>query len=93
MAQDLEKASILIKEALLRELGDEVELILHFGSRLGKNTHKYSDLDLCYIPTKESTWDHITALVEDTLLDLFAIHWSSFEEMAHFDQQRDCLPA
>jgi predicted nucleotidyltransferase len=84
MSSDLEKASTLIQEALLRELGDEVELILHFGSRLRKKTHKYSDLDLCYIPANESTWNHITILVDDTLLDLFAIHWSRFEEMAGF---------
>ena len=84
MAPDLEKAAVLIQEALLRELGDEVELILHFGSRVRKDTHKYSDLDLCYIPANESTWDHITVLAEDTLLDLFAIHWSRFEEMAQF---------
>lgn len=84
MAPDLVLASEMMQDALLRELGDEVELIIYFGSHFRNEMHKYSDLDICYIPLNESTWDHITVLVEDTLIDLFAIHWSQFEQMADF---------
>jgi len=84
MAVDLYQASELIQSALLRELGDEVELILYFGSHFRRETHQYSDLDICYIPSGESTWNHITVLVNDRLIDLFAIHWSQFEQMAEF---------
>ena len=84
MAPDLILASEMMQEALLRELGDEVELIIYFGSHFRQDIHKYSDLDICYIPLNESTWNHITVLVDDTLIDLFAIHWSQFEQMADF---------
>lgn len=84
MANNLVQASEMIQSALLRELGDEVDLILYFGSHFRQETHKYSDLDICYIPASDSTWNHITVLVDGTLIDLFAIHWSQFEQMAEF---------
>ena len=85
MPADLVQASQIMQDALLRELGDEVDIILYFGSHLKQETHKYSDLDICYIPVNDSTWNHITVLVGDTLMDLFAIHWAQFEQMADFD--------
>lgn len=86
MTIDFQRAETMITEALLREVGaDKVDLILHFGSLLTGNAHKYSDLDLCYIPRHEGTWNHITVIVDDTLVDLFAIPWAQFEAMAEFD--------
>jgi predicted nucleotidyltransferase len=85
MTTDLETASSMIQETLLRELGDEVELIIHYGSHFRGDAHKHSDLDLIYIPTHEETWNHVTVLVDDTLIDLFPFHWSRFEDVAEFN--------
>ncbi len=93
MTIDHQRAEKMITEALQRELPDEIDLILHFGSSLTGNTHKYSDLDLCYIPRHEGTWHHITVIVEDTLIDLFAIPWSQFEAMAEFDNVKGTILA
>ena len=85
MASDLERASEMIQEALLRELGDEVELIIHYGSHYRGGGHKYSDLDLCYVPSNEETWNHVTVIVNDKLIDLFPFHWPRFEDVAEFN--------
>ena len=73
------------RDALLREMGDEVELIFQYGSYLTGSTHQYSDLDISYVPAHESTWHAITVMVDDTMVDLYPIHWSRLEKMANFD--------
>jgi hypothetical protein len=75
----------MLKDALLRDLGDEVELIFRYGSYLKGTTHKYSDLDISYVPVHESTWHSITVLVDDVMIDFYPIHWSQLERMASFD--------
>jgi predicted nucleotidyltransferase len=47
---DLNPITEVLKIALLRDLGDEVELIFRYGSQLKGTTHAYSDLDLSYVP-------------------------------------------
>ena len=56
MAIDIARITDVLKNALLRELGDEVELIFCYGSYLKGTAHKYSDLDISYVPARESTW-------------------------------------
>jgi hypothetical protein len=87
MAIDIARITDVLKNALLRELGDEVELIFCYGSYLKGTAHKYSDLDISYVPARESTWKSITVLVDDTMIDLYPIHWSRLERMAQFDDQ------
>lgn len=85
MAVDLQHVTEVLKTALLRDLGDEVDLIFRYGSFLQGNMHQYSDLDISYVPVHETTWHSITVLVDDMLCDLYPIHWSRLEEMANFE--------
>ena len=81
----LQHIAELLKDALLRKLGAEIDLIFQYGSHLKGTAHKYSDLDISYVPVNEGTWDSITVMVGETLVDLYPIHWSVLERMADFD--------
>jgi hypothetical protein len=85
MAVDLSQITEVLQAALLRDLGEEVDLIFRYGSHLMGNAHAYSDLDISYVPVQEATRHHITVLVADTLCDLYPIHWSQLESMANFE--------
>lgn len=84
MTVDTVAAIEVMQQALLRELGDEVDLIFRYGSHMTGARHKYSDLDISYVPVHESTWNSITVLVNETLIDLYPLHWSRLECMADF---------
>ena len=88
MTLDIQRTLDMITGALLRELGDEVELIFRYGSQIKGNTHHYSDLDVSFVPAQEQTWTSITVLVDNTLVDLFPLHWSRLERWANFDDVR-----
>lgn len=85
MAVDLVQLAEVMQAALLRDLGEEVDLIFRYGSQLRGNAHAYSDLDISYVPVQETTGHHITVLVADTLCDLYPIRWSQLESMANFE--------
>lgn len=85
MSIDFENVALLLKNTILRKLGDEVDLIFRYGSRVKGTAHAYSDLDISYTPVHESTWDSITLSVNDVLCDLYPIHWSKLEQMANFE--------
>lgn len=84
MAIDRNRTIEVMTEALLRDLADEVDLIFRYGSLVQGTAHKYSDLDISYTPVHESTWRSITVLVDETLIDLYPIHWSKLARMAEF---------
>jgi predicted nucleotidyltransferase len=73
-----------LQDELLRKMGDEVELIFQYGSHVRGATHRYSDVDLSWVPVHEATWDSVTVLVGDRLADLYPMHWSKLERMAEF---------
>lgn len=79
---DIERVAGAMTEALVQELGDEVELVIHYGSTLRGHAGAASDVDLCWVPVHEDSWQSITIEVDDTLVDLFAVHWSRLEAMA-----------
>jgi hypothetical protein len=81
---DIQRIAEVVQQALLRRLGDEVELVFQYGSRLTGTTHKYSDVDISYVPAHEATWDSITVTVDEMLCDLYPIHWSKLDRMADF---------
>jgi len=85
MAIDVARIVDMLTAALLRDLGDEVDLIFCYGSLLKGEAHQYSDLDISYVPAHEGTWKSITVLVDDVMVDLYPIHWSKLESMANFD--------
>jgi predicted nucleotidyltransferase len=85
MGTEAVKASEMMMEALLRELGAEVDLVFRYGSVTKGTANAYSDLDISYVPANESTWNAITVTVDDVLIDLYPIHWSRLEEMADFE--------
>lgn len=84
MHLDAQRTIDVVTGALLRELGDEVDLIFRYGSLLAGTAHKYSDLDISYVPTHDTTRKSITVLVDDVLVDLYAIQWSWLTQMADY---------
>ena len=85
MTVDLLQITEVLTTALLRDLGDEVDLIFRYGSYLKGNAHAYSDLDISYVPVQEGTGHSITVMVDDCLCDLYPIRWSTLEKMANFE--------
>lgn len=82
---DALRAIEMLQAALLRDLGDEVDLIFRYGSLLRGAAHAYSDLDVSYVPVHEETWHSITVIVDETMIDCYPIHWSALERMAGMD--------
>jgi hypothetical protein len=81
---DIQPVIEALKSAILHKLGNEVDLIFQYGSQIKGTTHKFSDVDLSFIPVHDSTWENITVLVDDTLYDLYPMHWSHLQRMAEF---------
>ena len=73
-----------LQAALLQRMGDEVDLIFQYGSHFKGTAHQYSDVDISWVPVNATTWDAITVMVDDTLCDLYPIHWSRLEQMAEY---------
>ncbi|MBI1299101.1 hypothetical protein GC175_29575 [bacterium] len=84
MHLDAQRTIDVVTGALLRELGDEVDLIFRYGSLLSGTAHHYSDLDISYVPTHDATRKSITVLLDDVLVDLYAIQWSWLTQMAEY---------
>ncbi len=84
MTIDYEAVRDVLTDALLTRFGDEVDLIFQYGSLLKGNTHRYSDMDMSYVPVHESTGKSITVMVEDILFDLYPLRWSRLAQMAEF---------
>ena len=81
---DIQPIIETLKSAMLQKLGDEVDLIFQYGSQIKGTTHKFSDVDLSFVPVHDSTWESITVMVDDTLFDFYPMHWSHLEHMAEF---------
>jgi hypothetical protein len=86
MTIDQQAVANLLVETLLSRLGDEIDLVFHYGSYRTGNTHRYSDYDVSYVPVHESTGDHITVAVGDVMCDLYPLHWSRLEGVANFKE-------
>jgi predicted nucleotidyltransferase len=84
MQDDIAPIIATVKDALLRKLGDEVELIFQYGSHLKGAAHKYSDVDISYVPLHDSTGESVTVMLGETLIDLYPMRWSHLERMAEF---------
>lgn len=82
---DIPRTIDLMTAALLRDIGDDVDLIIRFGSHMRGNTHTYSDLDLAFVPREGTPFYAITIMVEETLVDLFPFPWTWLERMATYD--------
>lgn len=85
MTADLKRITDVVTTALLRDLGDEVDLIFRYGSQVKGNIHAYSDLDISYTPVHDSTSHSITVVVDNIMCDLYPIRWSTLESMARFE--------
>jgi len=83
---DQQAVANLLIETLLSRLGDEIDLIFHYGSYRTGNTHRYSDYDVSYVPVHESTGAHITVIVGDVMCDLYPLRWSRLEGVADFKE-------
>lgn len=81
----------VLESALLERLGDEVDLIFHYGSMIGGTTHRWSDFDFSYVPQHTSTRAHFTLMVNDILFDLYPLHWLTLERMGEWDDWRSTI--
>ncbi len=81
---DVRQVIDTLQYALLSRYGDDVDLIFQYGSHLKGTTHKYSDVDLSWVPVHADTWGSITVMVDETLFDLYPMHWAHLERMADF---------
>jgi hypothetical protein len=81
---DIQPILETLKRALLHKLGNEVDLIFQYGSRVKGTTHQFSDVDLSFVPVHDATWENITVMVADTLFDFYPMHWLLLERMAEF---------
>ena len=81
-----EKQAIIetLKNAMLHKLGNEVDIIFQYGSHIHGTPHKFSDVDLSFVPVSNSTWENITVMVDDTLFDFYPMRWPLLERMAEF---------
>jgi hypothetical protein len=82
--KDFQPVVDTLQAALLRRMGDEVDLIFQYGSHLKGTAHEYSDVDISWVPIHATTWNAITVMVDDTLFDLYPIHWARLEQMAAY---------
>lgn len=88
MTDAREQVAQLLTTALLRDLGDEVDLVFRYGSTVrggGARTHRFSDVDISYVPVHEDTSGALTVTVATTMCDLYPIRWSKLERMAELD--------
>jgi predicted nucleotidyltransferase len=86
VTDDRERVAQLLTAALLRDLGDEVDLVFRYGSTVrGTRTHRFSDIDISYVPVHEETSHALTVMVGTTMCDLYPIRWSKLERMAELD--------
>ena len=91
-------ADRIIKE-LRSRLCDEIDLIFRYGSTLTDRSHRWSDVDMSYVPREpspddpgyEPSWSSITVLVDDILFDLYPIPWSALSGMAEWDDWRSTI--
>ena len=82
MPIDADRITRILVDALVRRQGDEVDLVFRYGSLVTGSSHRYSDLDISWVPASEAVWDAITVMVDDVLVDCYPIHWSTLERMA-----------
>lgn len=87
----MEQVGRQMTDALVQRLGDEVDLVFEYGSRVKGTAHRYSDLDLSFVPAHDRSGGSITVLVNGTLFDLYPIRWSTLEEMAAFENVSSSL--
>jgi hypothetical protein len=86
VTDDRERVARTLTTALLRDLGDEVDLVFRYGSSVrGTRTHRFSDIDISYVPVHDETSHALTVMVGATMCDLYPIPWSKLERMAALD--------
>jgi len=87
-AHEKDEIARAITGELLARLTDEVELVFRYVSFVRGDTHRWSDLDMSYVPRDPSRRDSITVLVDDILFDLYPLHWPTLERMSEWDDWR-----
>lgn len=87
-ARTKDEVARAITDELVARLGDDVELVFRYGSFVRGDGHRWSDLDVSYVPRDPSRWDSITVLVDDILFDLYPLHWETLERMSEWDDWR-----
>jgi predicted nucleotidyltransferase len=82
---NIEKTISIMIETFLARYGQEVDLIIQYGSLVTGDNHEASDIDISWVPVHEGRWESITIEVQGILVDLYAIPWPRLREMAEFE--------
>jgi hypothetical protein len=79
---------ILIEHAK-KVLGDDLELVIHYGSRAKDYAAPDSDYDISYVPSQgKNIWKNWTFLIDGVCIDFFPMQWEGLEGNANFNTDR-----
>ncbi len=79
---------ILIEHAR-QVLGDDLELVIHYGSRTKDYAAPESDYDLSYVPSQgKQIWNNWTYLIDGVCIDFYPMQWEGLEGDANFEGHR-----
>ncbi len=67
MKQELEDCAQAMADHLVASLGEKVDLIIRYGSTIRNLAHEGSDIDICWIPSSEDSWECITVDIAEHL--------------------------
>jgi len=81
---DVFEVGSLIVEQAKKKLGDNLALVVYYGSQIRGDAKPDSDLDMFYVPVQE-TGPHLTILFEDKCFDLYPVSWERLNERANYD--------
>jgi hypothetical protein len=95
----MDNAAEAIVTELERRIGSEIDIVFRYGSTLTDRSHRWSDVDMSYVPREPSpddpsfspSWQSITVLVDDILFDLYPIGWPALQGMAEWNDWRSTI--
>lgn len=72
-----------------KALGDDLELVIHYGSRAKDYAAPDSDYDVSYVPARgKNIWNNWQCLIDDICIDFYPMQWEGLEANANFDVDR-----
>lgn len=87
MSIDVFAVAQTLVDHLIAAAGDDVDVVVYYGSQVKGTATPGSDLDLFYIPAEGARRQPcFTVLVADRTFDLYPISWSRATRIANFDE-------
>ncbi|MEK7477039.1 MAG: hypothetical protein AAB152_15550 [Candidatus Coatesbacteria bacterium] len=87
--KDLQPFVNILVDHAKKELGDDLELVIHYGSRAKDYAEPGSDYDVSYVPAQgKNIWKNWQCLIDDICIDFYPMQWEGLEANANFDVDR-----